>query len=237
MDKWILQHPVEPEQVLFFSRLIDLAVSSDSHEELCKKIVHEDITQGFILGCHLYSVDTSLDMQLQISYGKATLDVKKSESAWGTSPLSKCITDKKMHFQPGKDSALVALPLAKTTVPLGALLLVMSGNVKSAPLSEPVAHLISKLWAFFIEVRPRHSPQGPVIAHRRNFGPGNLSARQIRILELQSAGLTNGRIGAELSLSESTVRQETIKIYQFLGVSGKREAVDNATDLGLISKS
>ena len=236
LDNWILQHPVEAEQVLFFSRLIDLAVSSDSYEELCKKIVHEDITQGLINGAHLYSVDSNLDMELEISYGKTTELVEHVVSAWGSSLLSKCIVEKRMQFQPGKDVSHVALPLSKSTVPVGAMLLVMSPEVGSPPLSEPVAHLISKVWAFFVEVKPRHSIQKRVSGNVHNNRPEQLTKRQIQIIQLIGAGFTNGRVGTELKLSESTIRQETIKIYKCLGVSGRDEAVRAAMDMGIVSR-
>jgi DNA-binding NarL/FixJ family response regulator len=40
--------------------------------------------------------------------------------------------------------------------------------------------------------------------------------------------LTNAQIGRELNLSESTVRQETIKIYSVLNADGRVDAVDKA---------
>jgi DNA-binding CsgD family transcriptional regulator len=237
LDKWILQHTVDPEQVLFFSRLIDLAISSDSYEQLCQRVVHEEITQGLISGAHLYSVDSNLDMELQISYGKTTPLVEQVVSAWGTSPLSKCIVEKRMQYMAGKEAAHVALPLAKTSVPVGAMLLVMAPEVASAPVSEPVAHLLSKVGAFFIEVRPRHSLQARATGNGNNHRPEQLTTRQIAIIQLIGAGLTNGQIGKDLSLSESTIRQETIKIYKSLGVSGREQALIAAKKIGLVSRN
>jgi ATP/maltotriose-dependent transcriptional regulator MalT len=235
MDKWILQHKIDPAQVLFFSRLIDLAVSSDSYEQLCQRVVHEEITQGLISGAHLYSVDSNLDMELQVSHGKTTSLVEQVVSAWGTSPLSKCLVEKKMQYEEGKEAAHVALPLAKSSVPVGALLLVMRPEVASPPISEPVAHLLSKIGAFFVEVRPRNSPQARVTGKGHSHSPGQLTTRQIQIVQLIGAGLTNGQIGKDLALSESSIRQETIKIYRALGVSGRDEAVSAAQKMGLVS--
>lgn len=36
---------------------------------------------------------------------------------------------------------------------------------------------------------------------------------------------TNPQIGKELGFSESTVRQETMRIYQILQVAGRKEAI------------
>jgi DNA-binding CsgD family transcriptional regulator len=236
MDKWLLKQTIDPEHVQFISGLTDLAIASDSYEQLCQRIVHEEITEGLISGAHLYSVDSNLDMELQVSYGKTTDQVQPVVSAWGTSPLSKCIVGKKMQFEAGKEASHLALPLAKSSVPVGAMLLVMGPQMGTPPISEPVAHLLSKLGAFFVEVRPRLSLQTRANGNGHHT-PQQLSTRQIQIVQLIGAALTNGQIGKELSLSESTIRQETIKIYKSMGVSGRGEAVAAAKKLGLVSKT
>ena len=236
MDKWLLKQTIDPEHVQFISGLTDLAIASDSYEQLCQRIVHEEITQGLISGSHLYSVDSNLDMELQVSYGKTTEQVQPVVSAWGTSPLSKCLVGKKMQFEAGKEASHLALPLAKSSVPVGAMLLVMGPQMGTPPISEPVAHLLSKLGAFFVEVRPRLSLQTRANGNGHHR-PEQLSTRQIQIVQLIGAALTNGQIGKELSLSESTIRQETIKIYKSMGVSGRSEAVAAAKKLGLVSKT
>jgi DNA-binding CsgD family transcriptional regulator len=236
MDKWLLKQTIDPEHVQFISGLTDLAIASDSYEQLCQRIVHEEITEGLISGAHLYSVDSNLDMELQVSYGKTTDQVQPVVSAWGTSPLSKCIVGKKMQFEAGKEASHLALPLAKSSVPVGAMLLVMGPQMGTPPISEPVATLLSKLGAFFVEVRPRLSLQTRANGNGHHT-PQQLSTRQIQIVQLIGAALTNGQIGKELSLSESTIRQETIKIYKSMGVSGRGEAVAAAKKLGLVSKT
>ena len=237
MDKWILKQVIDPEHVQLVSGLADLAIASDSYEQLCQRIVHEEITQGLISGAHLYSVDSNLDMELQVSYGKTTEQVQPIVSAWGDSPLSKCIVGKKMQFEAGNEASHLALPLAKSSVPVGAMLLVMGPEMATPPMSEPVAHLLSKLGAFFVEVRPRLSLQARANGNGHHHKPEQLTTRQIQIVQLIGASLTNGQIGKELSLSESTIRQETIKIYKAMGVSGRSEAVVAAKKLGLVSKT
>ena len=51
-----------------------------------------------------------------------------------------------------------------------------------------------------------------------------LSERQLLILKLMSEGKTNNSISEMLGYSESTIRQETIKIYSKLGCEGRQEA-------------
>ena len=70
-------------------------------------------------------------------------------------------------------------------------------------------------------------------AYRRP-APGVLSERQMRILGLMAKGLTNSQISKRVGFSESTVRQETMAIYRYFGVGGRREAVRLAGMRGML---
>lgn len=52
-----------------------------------------------------------------------------------------------------------------------------------------------------------------------------LTRRQNYVLRLLAEGLTNQEIGRELGFSESTIRHETMRIYEILGVAGRAEAI------------
>lgn len=54
--------------------------------------------------------------------------------------------------------------------------------------------------------------------------PTELTQRQQLILKLIAEGRTNNDIADLLTYSESLIRQETIKIYDFLGCNGRAEA-------------
>jgi DNA-binding CsgD family transcriptional regulator len=71
----------------------------------------------------------------------------------------------------------------------------------------------------------------------RRPAPGVLSDRQLRILGLMAKGLTNSQISKRVGFSESTVRQETMAIYRFFGVGGRREAVRLAGMRGMLDAS
>jgi DNA-binding CsgD family transcriptional regulator len=64
--------------------------------------------------------------------------------------------------------------------------------------------------------------------------PEALTTRQQQILELLAAGMTNPQIASRIGFSDSTVRQETMAIYRFLGADGRRDAVHIATMRGLL---
>jgi DNA-binding CsgD family transcriptional regulator len=53
-----------------------------------------------------------------------------------------------------------------------------------------------------------------------------LSNRQHKVVSMMSDGKTNNQIANELGYSQSTIRQETIKIYEILGVAGRKGATE-----------
>ena len=222
---------------MLFSGLIDLVVLSGSYQELCERVVHEDVTQGLIHGCHLYSVDSNLDIALVSSHGKSSSLVVSVVSTWDNSMLAKCLLMRIAQHEPGKKQSHLAIPLFKNRVPVGAVLLVMDPRICESPITQEVSHLLSKLGGFFIDVMPRIVPHTRTSNSKTGRSTSELTSRQIQIIQLIGASLTNGQIGKELSLSESTIRQETIKIYKAMGVSGREEAVSAGLKLGLLPKN
>ena len=71
----------------------------------------------------------------------------------------------------------------------------------------------------------------------RRSAPSVLTDRQAQILVLMAKGLTNSQIAKRVGFSESTVRQETMVIYRFFGVGGRREAVRLASLRGFLDET
>lgn len=61
-----------------------------------------------------------------------------------------------------------------------------------------------------------------------------LSPRELEVLRLIAAGLSNKQIGAELTVSLNTVKKHTTHIYGKLGVNGRTQAIACARELNLI---
>lgn len=61
-----------------------------------------------------------------------------------------------------------------------------------------------------------------------------LSEREVEVLQLIAAGLSNREIGERLVIALSTVKGHTSNIYGKLGVSKRTEAVARARALGVI---
>jgi ATP/maltotriose-dependent transcriptional regulator MalT len=74
-------------------------------------------------------------------------------------------------------------------------------------------------------------PRGPTRRTRRN--PANLTDRQVDVLELVAAGLTNAEIAERLVLSVRTVDHHVSAILGKLGVETRQQAADRAGELGV----
>jgi len=69
---------------------------------------------------------------------------------------------------------------------------------------------------------------------REDTGAGQLTARQLSILGGMVEGKTNHELATELGFSVSTIRHETMRIYQALAVSDRKEAAKKALALSLL---
>jgi DNA-binding NarL/FixJ family response regulator len=63
-----------------------------------------------------------------------------------------------------------------------------------------------------------------------------LTGRQLQILDFMADGLTNVEISRKLLLSESTIRQESVRIYRTLETDNRQDAVSKGRAAGLIAK-
>jgi len=84
--------------------------------------------------------------------------------------------------------------------------------------------------------RPIGSSGGAITlpADNRDAAAGQLSQRQILILRGMVEGKTNHELATELGFSVSTIRHETMRIYQALAVSDRKEAAKKALMLSLV---
>jgi DNA-binding CsgD family transcriptional regulator len=74
----------------------------------------------------------------------------------------------------------------------------------------------------------------PGSSEREDTGATQLTARQLSILGGMVEGKTNHELATELGFSVSTIRHETMRIYQALSVSDRKEAAKKALALALL---
>jgi DNA-binding CsgD family transcriptional regulator len=132
---------------------------------------------------------------------------------------------------PNLDAAFIAFPIEKCGTPVAVGAVFFSSKVflneETIEFIDSIAHLLSMyLSSPAFRPDPKHdiSPEDIIGTHSERGLP--LSQRQDLILRMISEGRTNLAIGEILKYSESTIRQETIKIFSKLGCDGRLEAAD-----------
>ena len=63
-----------------------------------------------------------------------------------------------------------------------------------------------------------------------------LSQREIEVLQLLAQGMRNKEIAAKLFISPETVKKHLNNIYGKLNISNRRQAVDKAETLGILTQ-
>ena len=135
------------------------------------------------------------------------------------------------HLVEYPDSAglktLINYPLHITSAPIGVLGVMCERENKASPEDNSFISIVSGLISLHISKQQNRAAQ---LEERSAY----LTRRQIAIIEMMSQQMTNMQIARELGYSESTVRHETMRIYEILQANGRREAVVLARKLGLI---
>lgn len=78
------------------------------------------------------------------------------------------------------------------------------------------------------------SPTVVSIPDTRDAGADHLTPRQLLILRGMVEGKTNHEMATEMGFSVSTIRHETMRIYQALAVSDRKEAAKKALMLSIL---
>jgi DNA-binding CsgD family transcriptional regulator len=219
--------------------VLDAMLKSENASEFCRSLVHSDFMGDTTQGCQLFLLDNKSRLSTVAGYGLAPEDLDQSSeelSAWDNNPVSTCVREKQHIFETAKagKKSLVCVPLMRDHLPVGVLCLVLDSNAKALPFAESLIPILSKLGAFILATMASQKGRSG------NFDPSatgeDLTSRQIQILELMAEGLVNVEIAGQLMLSESTIRQETVRIYRALGVPNRAEAAKKAKSLGLIGR-
>jgi LuxR family maltose regulon positive regulatory protein len=120
------------------------------------------------------------------------------------------------------------LELARAYLALGdpkahALVEELCGMLRSHPHVGVLADQVDAL-ARDVEAMPGHG---------KGVGVG-LTGAELRLLPLLSTHLSFREIGEALFVSRNTIKTQAISVYRKLGVSGRSDAIDRATMLGLV---
>jgi DNA-binding CsgD family transcriptional regulator len=132
---------------------------------------------------------------------------------------------------PTKEASLISFPIERCGTPMAVATVFFNFKVllndETTEFIDSISNLLSMYLfspAYRQGVKPIFSPEDVIGIQSQRGLP--LSQRQDLILRMISEGRTNNAIGEILQYSESTIRQETIKIFSKLGCDGRAEAAD-----------
>jgi DNA-binding CsgD family transcriptional regulator len=142
----------------------------------------------------------------------------------------------------GKNSApwnssknLLMIQLRERGAIHGYLVLRFSKPVEDTESVEEVARNYAVALGLYLSLA--HEPGSAstrTVIDRMETGTDQLTPRQISILRGMVEGKTNHELANELGFSVSTIRHETMRIYQALAVSDRKEAAKKALSLALV---
>lgn len=218
---------------------IDLLSKSSNAHDLCRRVAHADFMDGFCHGVAVYLLNQRSALVEVASYGLGYDFGLDEISAWDETVLSRAIRTRKVAVQETGDATLFALPIQHADVTTGVFMFNLSKKLPSPVFSDEVVSMLSSLGGLFMEnkglsLRGNGSVVSAVVEDD-TIAVQELTSRQIRIIELIAEGMTNAEIAKQVLLSESTVRQETIRIFRTLKCHSRSEAIVKARANGIIA--
>ena len=204
--------------------------ASDSYE-LCRNVVHSELLGGKTSGAQLLAVDQKGQLRAVANYGKS-YPIPDGLSLWDEDPVARALGEKRYDSLKHNDGYVTVLPFYKSMSPAGGLVVVSGSQTK--PLEKEAVNVLAQLGAFYLDTNGLNIKHG---AARSEGNPDELTDRQREVLSFMALGQTNAEIARAMLLSESTIRQETVRIYRSLGVNSRSEASKKGRALGLVAKA
>jgi len=226
-------------------RFIEWLSYHPTTEEIARALSTEYLAEFPVLGVRFGRVNNDDSITVLGQYGYANADLYRNRNIpseeWRSIDAEdvRIITgESKLHWT--SDSTMHISSLRDRGVIQGYLIIQFHN-----PVSEVDKHRIAEaiddlsvplaLYLSFL-TRPIGGGMGgfTLPTDARDGGNGQLSQRQILILRGMVDGKTNHELANELGFSVSTIRHETMRIYQALAVSDRKEAAKRALALSLV---
>ena len=226
-------------------RFIDWLSYHPTTEEIARAIATEYLTEFAVLGVRFGRVNNDDSVTVLGQYGYPDADKWRERNIPSAEWRAIDADDVRiiagiMKTKWSTDSTMYVNALRDRGVVQGHLIIQFHHPVKEVDmhrtaeaiedLSVPLALYLSFL------SRPVGIGMGSITLpiDSRDAGNAQLSQRQILILRGMVEGKTNHELATELGFSVSTVRHETMRIYQALAVSDRKEAAKKALLLSLL---
>lgn len=228
----------------FVRALLAASGVSRTGDEFCKQIVHKIAPGNGVIAALIAKVADDSKIRVFGQYGPWALPPENSiVDIWGKSPISQAIrfgnsieisgseAEKTKLTTPYVEGAACYLFMPFTENPRSIGVLALAFMADEPKIDSEVLDLeLIRIAAEYFTSRPGLS-QGldgriPVSFKNSHVDEGGVqfTEREKQILIQMSEGKTNFQIGRKLSLAESTVKQETVRIFKKLGVNNRKDA-------------
>jgi DNA-binding CsgD family transcriptional regulator len=222
------------EELARVARLSQVFASATNANDYCRRLTHDPELGRGMLGTQLFALNNRGTLHCIGSYGIEAFDPQAQINLFEESPLSDAINSKTVWFdkvvRQDRDVVLWVLPLLKADVPVGASVSITDAKEEIEPFSQEAAEVSSNTGAIYLDSLGlknlfRETPQAQ---------EGELTERQYEILLAMARGETNAQIAHQMILSESSIKQESVRIFRSLGVGSRQQAVAKAKATGLL---
>ena len=223
-----------PTPELWLPAAIQVINASSTPHDYCKRLTTHPILGQGMVGNHLFLLDNSGTFRLLGGFGIYPYDEDQVFSQFDDQIFASAANSGRMRREPGPQGYdLQVCPALKAGIPNGAILTVLKEGTGG---SESFDVRGFQEFSFYLALGIYISSAGfsPAEASKRVPSGEKLTERQLQILIGIAAGKTNMAIAKELILSESAIKQETVKIFRSLGVENRRQAAQKAIAMGLV---
>lgn len=223
-----------PTQDLWLPEAIRVLNASSTPHDYCKRLTTHPILGQGMVGNHLFLLDNSGTFRLLGGFGIYPYDEDKVFTQFDDQIFANAANAGRFRRESGVAGYDAAVsPALKAGIPNGAILSVFKPGEGG---SESFDVRGFQEFSYYLALGLFVSSAGfsPAEASKRMPSGEKLTDRQMQILIGIAAGKTNMAIAKELILSESAIKQETVKIFRSLGVENRRQAAQKAIAMGLV---
>ena len=228
------------DRALAMSDFAVLLLASKTASDYCRgHVLHPRIGLD-VIGTELFILNQDATLRSLAHFGQPPFPDLQKISLWDTNLIAEAARTCSITIgttrdpNTGKEVFIFCYPAATPSQSVGITVVVRSSNspIVLSDEDQTTMNLMSALWFETLGVPSLREKSGS-----RDDDPSALTQRQVDIIQQMVAGKTNAQIAQEQIVSESTIRQETVRIYRSLSVGGRTEAVQRALHLGIVSRA
>ncbi len=218
---------------------VELLTQSTNAQDFCRRVTHSEYLKGGCRGVAIYLLDQRSYLIQVAAYGVVPDDSQVQISAWEETFLARGVRTRKLSIEQGDNETSVCLPIEVAGVVTGAVFMSFTRDTENFNAKVEDSRLLSNLVGLFMDskgVSLRPQTKAAAVVEPDEISVQELTTRQVQILHFMADGLTNAEIAKHVLLSESTVRQETIRIFRILKCHTRSEAIVKARATGVIAR-